>query len=97
MGKIFKIRGNVFMIFIISCGKSKEKITMPAYKLYNGCFFKSCLKYALMFVNLDNVYILSAKYGLIGLREEIKPYKVSIVSAGKAKENGCVVLSKEEN
>lgn len=65
------------MIYIIACGKEKSHHPIKARQMYTGSYFKSCLKYAES-QSSDNIYILSAKYGLIELDEIIEPYDMLI-------------------
>ena len=60
-------------IALISCGKSKRRERSPAHQLYTGALFKKCLTYAQR-TKADEIYILSANYGLIELTQEIAPY-----------------------
>jgi cytoplasmic iron level regulating protein YaaA (DUF328/UPF0246 family) len=50
---------------------------MPARDLYQGDLFRKSLAYA-KGLNPDNIYILSAKYGLVGLDDEIEPYDTTL-------------------
>jgi hypothetical protein len=44
--------------------------------MYKGTLFKKSLCFCKQ--NFDNVYILSAKYGLLLLEEQIEPYNVTL-------------------
>ena len=50
---------------------------MPACDLYQGDLFRKSLAYA-RGLNPDSIYILSAKYGLVGLEDEIEPYDTTL-------------------
>jgi len=64
-------------IILISCvGKKLNKKT-KAKDLYTSPLFKYNLKYASS-LNPDKIFILSAKYGLINLNEEIEPYNLTL-------------------
>lgn len=67
---------------IISCGSKKLKEPAEAYRLYIGSYFISNLKWALSVVELDNIFILSAKHGLIPSHEVIAPYDLKMKSKG---------------
>ena len=62
-------------LLLISCSKKKKKqrTPLPAIQLYDGPFFKLIRKYIDELDNLD-VYIISAKYGLINSSEKIVYY-----------------------
>lgn len=64
-------------IALISCGKSKRRERSPAHQLYTGALFKKCLTYAQR-TKADEIYILSANYGLIELTQEIAPYEKTL-------------------
>lgn len=66
------------MIVIISCGHTKRKERSPAWKLYTGSYFRSCLRCASSWAKRNDIYIISAKYGLVTLDTEIEPYKIKI-------------------
>jgi hypothetical protein len=60
-------------IILISCVSKKAKHKSKAQDLYLSPLFVKNLKYANS-LNLDKIFILSAKYGLLGLNEEVEPY-----------------------
>ena len=64
-------------IVLISCVKNKLPHKAKARDLYISPFFQMNLKYAEQF-SPDNVFILSAKYGLVQLDEEIEPYDMTL-------------------
>ena len=61
------------MIVLIGCVKTKLDHKAIAEELYISPLFKGRLKYARK-INPDYIYIISAKYGLVGLNDEIEPY-----------------------
>ncbi|MCI0339330.1 MAG: YaaA family protein [Acidobacteria bacterium] len=69
-------------IVIISCGK--QKLTCPALarELYTGLYFKATLGYALTIAPVENIFVLSAKYGLVRLDDRLKPYDLKMGEAG---------------
>lgn len=60
-------------IVLIACSKGKFHQKAKAQDIYEGILFKKSLKYAKN-MHSDFIFILSAKYGLLGLDEEIEPY-----------------------
>lgn len=60
-------------IILISCVSKKSKNREKARNLYTSSLFKLNLKYA-QSLNPDKIFVLSAKYGLLNLDEEIEPY-----------------------
>ena len=64
-------------IILIACCKRKAKEKLPASKLYQGDLFCKSLAYA-KGVHPNSIYILSAKYGLVGLEDEIEPYDTTL-------------------
>ena len=64
-------------IVLISCVSKKLNHKAKAKYLYTSPLFKFNLKYAYSF-NPDKIFILSAKYGLVDLDEEIEPYDLTL-------------------
>jgi len=64
-------------IVLISCVSQKLPHRAKAKNLYISTLFKLNLKYANK-LNPDGVYILSAKYGLLNLDQEIDPYEQTL-------------------
>ena len=64
-------------IVLISCVSKKLGNKAKAGELYVSPLFKKNLKYAKS-LNADKIFILSAKYGLLGLDEEIEPYDITL-------------------
>ena len=60
-------------VVLISCVNKKLKHKSKVQDLYISPLFKKNLKYAKS-LNPDKIFILSAKYGLLSLNEEINPY-----------------------
>ena len=67
-------------IILISCGAKKEKTPQKAEDLYIGGYFKKTLLYARYLSNKNgaDIYILSAKHGILELNEIIKPYDLTL-------------------
>ena len=63
-------------IILISCSSKKIPYRTKAKDIYSSPLFKLNLKYAES-LNPDKIFILSAKYGLLDLNQEIKPYNTT--------------------
>lgn len=66
----------------ISCGKQKLACPAQARELYTGPYFKATLAYALTIAPAENVFVLSAKYGLVRLGDRLKPYDLKMGEPG---------------
>lgn len=64
-------------IVLISCVSKKRPNKSRACDLYISPLFKKNLQYALK-LQPDHIFILSAKYGLITLDDEIEPYDLTL-------------------
>jgi len=64
-------------IVLISCVSKKRSYKSKARDLYISSLFKKSLQYALK-LEPDQIFILSAKYGLISLDEEFEPYDLTL-------------------
>ena len=69
------------MIIFIGCGKRKNVIKCRAEEMYQGNFFRTCLQYAKTLGG--DIYILSAKYGILDLDTIIFPYDKTLNNMGK--------------
>ena len=67
-------------IVLISCGKTKLNTSTPvqARNLYQGELFKKSLAYARTLTDDNHIYILSAKYLLITLYQQVLPYEKTL-------------------
>jgi len=63
-------------VALVSCGSKKQDHPCPARNLYNGVLFNKHRKWADAFT--DDLYILSAKYGLIHGTKVIEPYNLTL-------------------
>ena len=81
MGEVFGIHGDTMVIALVSCGKSKLAHKAMACELYTGTLFKLSYEYAIN--NSDQVFILSAKHGLVHPNTRIEPYNETL--NGKSK------------
>ena len=60
-------------VVLISCVSKKLPHAALAKDLYVSSLFKFCLRYA-QTLKPDVVFILSAKYGLVALDQQLEPY-----------------------
>jgi hypothetical protein len=67
-----------YNITLIACSSTKTEQAMAAKDLYQGSLFKKSLAYALKTTDPKDVYIMSAKYGLVELEEIIEPYDKTV-------------------
>lgn len=65
------------MIVFLSCVKLKRNSPCKARNMYISDLFQKSLAYAMQ-LNPRNIYILSAKYGLLGLDDYIEPYNQTL-------------------
>jgi hypothetical protein len=70
------------MIVVIPCGARKLSAPAPAGKMYIGSYAQMCQRYAQSLTTPDNIFILSAKYGLLRLTDEIQPYSLTLGEPG---------------
>lgn len=68
------------MIVMISCCKSKleDGREHPAAELYTSPLFRKSLEYARRITQDKDIYILSAKYGLLPLEARVRSYDVTL-------------------
>ena len=64
-------------IVLISCVSKKLDRKSKSGDLYISPLFRYALKYTKS-LNPDKIFILSAKYGLVGLDDEIEPYDLTL-------------------
>ncbi len=62
----------------IGCGKKKTWHKTRAEYLYQGTYYRSCLALARKLTDRKHIFILSAKYGVLPLDREVKPYNVKL-------------------
>ena len=60
---------------IISCGAKKLEGSHKAIDLYTGSYFKANSEWALSITDVNHIFILSAKYGLIRANDVIETYE----------------------
>lgn len=64
-------------VILIACSSRKECFACSAERMYIGTLFKYSLAFAKK-IKADNIFILSAKYGLLDLSQIIEPYNVTL-------------------
>lgn len=69
------------MIVVIGCGKAKLPYAAAACRLYVGSYFQACLRAAEV-VAPGQVFILSAKYGLVTPETCLHPYDLTFGQPG---------------
>jgi hypothetical protein len=70
------------MIVFVSCGAKKGSLASPAWRMYTGGYFKALFNYAQRLASLENIYIVSAKYGLIQSETIIDTYEQQLGKLG---------------
>jgi len=70
------------MIVIVPCGHLKASHATTAEQMYVGRYHKAGMKYAQFMAPRENIYILSAKYGLMTLDTVIEPYDLKMGDVG---------------
>lgn len=83
-------------IVLISCGSKKAKEKTQAQNMYLGDLFKKSLEYAKTLTHEKNIYILSAKYGLLSLEDEIDYYNETLTYIPPKKKGETRVLTQQE-
>ena len=88
-------------IVLISCVSKKLDHKARAKDIYISTLFRYAFKYA-QSMHPDKIFILSAKYGLLNLEQEIEPYNQTLNTMGAAQvkswsENVLARLSRESN
>ncbi len=80
-------------IILISCVSKKRSSRSKAKDLYMSALFQKNLHYALQ-QQPEQIFILSAKYGLVTLDEEIEPYDLTLntMSASEIRQWAAKVL-----
>lgn len=64
-------------IVLIACAKTKLPHSAKAKEIYGGALFSKCYAYANK-LSPDFIYILSAKYGLLRLNQEVDTYEQTL-------------------
>ena len=73
-------------IVLISCVKSKKEGCHAAKELYEGTLYKAHLTFAKEVLGIDeeDIYIISAKHGLVALTDEICKYEKTLNNMSKS-------------
>jgi hypothetical protein len=79
---------------ILQCCGQKLNRRAPACELYQSTLFKKSLAWARQQVNDNDIYILSAKHGLLKCAQVIMPYNV-VFRGGKRDDEAIIVNPKE--
>jgi hypothetical protein len=79
-------------VIVIPCGGAKVNHAAKARDLYTGSAFRETLAAAIAEVGEDNVFILSAKYGMLTLDAEVEPYDVKMGGKGAIDRNGWKLM-----
>lgn len=74
-------------IVIIPCGGTKLPHAATAAELYTGSMFKDALRTARAMTAEDNIFILSAKHGLVALETMLEPYDLKMGQPGSVSLN----------
>lgn len=68
---------------IIGCSKTKKQNTCAAHDMYQGTLFKKSHMYCTLVPHIDDIFIISAKYGIIKPEKIIKPYDLFLKNISK--------------
>lgn len=69
-------------IIIIPCGSKKLDRPAQAQYMYTGSYHKMCQRYARSLATPEDIYILSAKYGILRMTDVIEPYSLTLGQPG---------------
>lgn len=64
-------------VCLVACSRRKLRFAAPARHLYAGTLFRKCLRYAEALA-VDEVFVLSAKHGLLSVDQVVEPYDVTM-------------------
>ena len=88
------------MIIFISCVKLKQNKKCKAEDLYISSLFKKSLAYAKK-LKPNKIFILSAKYGVLELKDMVEPYEVTLNKLSKQEKKkwaySCLMQLKNKN
>jgi len=74
---------------LISCVKKKDIHKAKARNMYKSTLFVKSLRYVENVLKPEKIYILSAKYGLLNLDQEIDSYNETINNKSREKQCTC--------
>lgn len=69
-------------LVVIGCGAAKLDRPAPAADLYVGSYFRLALAAAQQLADRDDVLVLSALHGLLGLGDVVAPYDLTMGQPG---------------
>lgn len=69
-------------VVLVGCGAAKREVRSAAAELYTGPYFGACLATARAIAAPADIFILSARYGLLGLGDEVDPYDLTLGQPG---------------
>lgn len=72
-------------IVLLMCGKNKLSHTAKVKDFYTSPRFQKSIQYANTLTEEKNIFVLSAKHGLLELEQEIAPYNESIYGMSEQK------------
>lgn len=72
-------------LVIIPCGGRKLTTRCSADLMYTGPYHRACKRFAMSVTGPENVLILSARYGLLRLTDEIDTYDLKMGQTGSVK------------
>ena len=75
------------MIVVVSCGAAKRAGRHRACDLYTGQYFRAAYRWATSVTSPSNVYILSAKYGIVNAYDMIDSYDLTLGDPGSVSPN----------
>jgi hypothetical protein len=82
-------------IAFTGCGKKKKSTPCPARHLYQGVLFQKTLAYVLK-EGFSEIFILSAKYGVVELDQIIPPYEKTLKAMSrKEKEEWTLLVNRQ--
>lgn len=96
MGKRKESTSDCQQVVFIACSSRKKNIPGPAKELYQGSLFKKALVYSLLITDPANIYILSAKYGILSLDTKIDPYNLTLNTFTKSQLNTWYEMVKQQ-
>lgn len=67
---------------VLACGAKKRTLPSPAIDLYIGNYYSAMKRVALMLAQPCDIFILSAKYGLIEGLKIVQPYEQKLNQEG---------------
>jgi hypothetical protein len=69
-------------IVVVGCGARKATHPTTAGELYTGSYHRAAQRAALALAPRERVLILSARYGLLGLDDQVEPYQLRLGQPG---------------